>query len=126
MKRRPLLTLVESQTREAPERRVREAREYCMTYAKRTARKPVRGIQIVGMVQRKLGSEWVKEGRKDEGTFLASFLPFFPIRPRIRATFRYPNAWRCLAVRIFSVCTLSHSPFSLGSDLSFDCSRVLD
>ena len=55
MKRRPLLTLAESQTREAPERRVCEAREYYITYAKRTARKPVRGIQIVATMQRKLG-----------------------------------------------------------------------
>ena len=76
MKRRPLLILAESQTREAC-----EAREYYITYAKRTARKPVRGIQIVGTAQRKLSRQrggGVRE-RENEGTFLASFLPlFFP------------------------------------------------
>ena len=125
MKRRLLLILAESQTREAC-----EAREYYITYAKRTARKPVRGIQIVGTAQRKLSRRQggdVRERERERGNlsrFLSSSI--FSIRSRICATLRCLNAWRCLAVRIFSVSTLSHSPFSLGSDLSFDCLRVLD
>lgn len=74
MKRRPLLILAESQTREAPELRVCEAREYCMTYAKRTARKPVRGIQILGTAQRKLGRQRGGEGRERERGNLSGFL----------------------------------------------------
>ena len=94
VKRRPLLRLVESQTREAPERRVCEAREYYITYAKRTDRKPVRGIQIVGTAQRKLGGQRGGEGMERERGNLSRFLPsfFISIRPRIRAAFRYPNA----------------------------------
>ena len=121
MKRRPLLILAESQTREAC-----EAREYYMTYAKRTASKSVRGIQIVGTAQRKLrgqrGGDVTRERERERGNlsrFLSSSI--FSIRSRICATLRCLSAWRYLAVRIFSVSTLSHSPFSLGSDLSFDC-----
>lgn len=79
MKRRPLLTLAESQTREAPGRRECEVRKYYITYAKGTACKPVRGIQIVGTAQRKLGKQRGGEGREreNEGTFLVSFLPLF-------------------------------------------------
>ena len=81
MKRRPLLTLVEYQTREVPERRVCEAREYDITYAKRTDRKPVKGgIQIVGTAQRNLGRQRGGEGRDRERGNLSRFLPsfFFP------------------------------------------------
>ena len=53
-----------------------------MTYAKRTARKPVRGIQIVGTAQIKLSRQRggdVRERERERGNFLASFLPlFFP------------------------------------------------
>ena len=74
MKRQPLLILAESQTREAC-----EAREYYMTYAKRTARKPVRGIQIVGTAQIKLSRQRggdVRE-RENEGTFSLPFFLYF-------------------------------------------------
>ena len=107
--RRPLPTFVESQTREAPERRVCEAREYYIT----TRMQSGQTVSLLREAFRYWGrrkeiwadSEGVKVETENEGTFLASFLPFFPIRPRIRATLRCPNAWRCLTVRIFSVST---------------------
>ena len=81
MKRRPLLTFVESQTREAPERRVCEAREYYIT----TRMQSGQTVSLLREAFRYWGrrkeiwadSEGVKVETENEGTFLASFLPIF-------------------------------------------------